>query len=185
MVVAHEWPHDHVAEWLARAPTAPMDMTSAPALLRTMMPEFVATLATRSTAAQIFHEGLQLTFDGAGKIAVPTLVGDPSYAAFVKEGDPAPVAQGVVEPLVTMTPFKLAAIIVITAEMLRSSNAEAILLDGMMRSAGMALDKALFDSNPGDASRPAGGSCSVASSSRDISRGSRPSVPVSGCRITN
>jgi hypothetical protein len=131
-------------------------MIGAPALLRTVMPEFVATLATKSTAAQIFREGLQLLFDGAGMISVPTLLGDPSYAAFVKEGDPAPVVQGVVEPLVTMTPFKLAAIVVITAEMLRSSNAEAILLDGMMRSAGMALDKALFDSNPGDASRPAG-----------------------------
>jgi hypothetical protein len=156
-VAANEWRHDDGARWLLeRAAGASMDISQAPGIVQTVMPDFVSTLATASAAAQIFKEGLMLTFDRAGKIAVPTLLGNPSYAAFVGEGGAIPVMQGKVEPLVFLVPYKLAVIVVLTEEMVRSSNIENLLRDALFRSAGLALDAVMFDSQPGDASRPPG-----------------------------
>jgi len=128
-VIDREWSHDGTAEWLVRAATVPIDTSNAPALIRSVIPEFISTLAAQSVAARLFKEGLQLSFDGAGNIAVPTLLGDSTYAAFVKEGDPIPVAQGKTGPLVMLTPRKLAVVVVMTVEMIRSSNIEALMLD--------------------------------------------------------
>jgi hypothetical protein len=155
-IVNREWSHDGTAEWLVRAATVPADTSNTPAIVRTVIPEFISTLAAQSVAARLFKEGLQLSFDGAGNIAVPTLLGDSTYASFVKEGDPIPVAQGKTEPLVTLTPRKLAVIVVMTVEMIRSSNIETLMLDALTRSVALALDTALFDANPDNGARPAG-----------------------------
>jgi len=128
---------------------------SAP-LVQTVLLDFMATLAPRSAAAQIFREGLQLTFGRDGQISVPTIIGDPSLAAFVRESWPIPVVQPHVEPLISLTPHKIACIIVLTAEMVRSSNVEALVTDALVRSASMALDAALLDANPGTEARPPG-----------------------------
>jgi len=155
--LAKEWPHDDGAKWLlTRAPSAPTDMNNAPALVQQIMPDFVSTLATASAAARIFKEGLLLRFDHAGRIAVPTLLGSPSYAAFVAESGAIPVAQGHIEPLVFLTPRKIAVIVVLTAEMIKSSNAESLIRDALIRSAGLTLDTVMFDANPGDTARPPG-----------------------------
>jgi hypothetical protein len=156
-VVAREWSGDRAAEWLTtRAATTPTDPSNTPELVRTIVPELVVTLAAHSVAAQLFRLGLQLSFDGAGAINVPTLLGDSSQAAFVKSGDPIPVMQGKTDPLVTMVPHKVSVIVVLTSEMIRSSNIEALVLDALTRSAALALDAALFDANPDDGARPAG-----------------------------
>lgn len=156
-IATRNWSHDSGAIYLTqRAAVPPTDTSTTPALLRTIMPDFVATLSPDSAAAKIFKEGLQLSFDGAAQIAVPTLLADPSYASFVKEGNPIPVPQGFVEPLVVLVPHKLAAIMVMTSEMVRSSNVEMLLRDALVRSAALALDAVMFDASPGDASRPPG-----------------------------
>lgn len=156
-VLKDVWPHDDGAKWLlTRAPSVPADMTNAPAMVQQIMPDFVSTLATASAAARVFKEGLVLKFDGAGRIAVPTLLGSPSYAAFVAESGAIPVAQGHIEPLVFLTPRKIAIIVVLTDEMIKSSNAEALIRDALVRSAGLTLDSVMFDANPGDAARPPG-----------------------------
>jgi hypothetical protein len=155
-IVTREWSEDRTAEWLVRAATTPADMTNTPALVRTVIPEFISLLASQSVAARLFKEGLQLSFDGAGTLAVPTLLGDSSYATFTKEGGAIPLVQGVTEPLVTLMPRKLATLIALTSEMIRSSNIEALMLDALTRSAALALDTVLFDANPDDGARPAG-----------------------------
>lgn len=131
-------------------------MTNALPLAQTIVPDFVASLTAQSAAARIFREGLQLSFGRAGQIAVPTLEGDPSFAAFVQEGYPIPVVQAQFEPLTILTPHKLAAVVVLTSEMVQSSNVEALMQDALKRAAGLALDKALLDDVAGDATRPAG-----------------------------
>jgi hypothetical protein len=55
-----------------------------------------------------------------------------------------------------LTPDKLAAIAVLSAEMLQGSNAEAMVRDALSRSAALALDLALLDANASSASRPTG-----------------------------
>jgi len=157
IVVANTWRADDGAKWLVeRAATTSTGLADAPGIVQTIMPDFVSTLATASAAAQIFKDGLILSFGRAGQINVPTLLGDPTYAAFVAEGAPVPVAQGKIEPLVNLTPKKLSVIMVMTQEMVRSSNVEALVRDALVRSSGLTLDAVLFDANPADASRPAG-----------------------------
>lgn len=155
-VIAREWSDDANTQWLMRAATTPTDLASAPALVRDAMPDFVTALAAQSAAAQIFSKSLRLTFGNSGRIAAPTLIGNPNYAAFVGENDPIPVVQGFVEPLVMLTPKKLASIVVFTEEMIRSSNIEALMTDALIRSTALALDQVLFDDQPEDAARPAG-----------------------------
>lgn len=155
-VISREYSNDSDTQWLMRAATAPTDMATAPALVRTVMPDFVTALAAESAAARIFREGLQLSFNGAGQIGVPTLIGNPNYAAFVGEGAPLPVVQGFAEPLAMLTPKKIASIIVLTSEMIASSNIEALMLDALIRSTALTLDRVLFDSQPEDGVRPQG-----------------------------
>jgi hypothetical protein len=118
--------------------------------------DLISTLVPRSAAAKILASGLRLKFDSANEVAVPTLLGDSTWAVFVKEGDSIPVVSGTMEPLVVLRPRKLAAIVVMTREMVRSSNFEVLVTDALLRSVGLALDKALLDDIAGDESRPAG-----------------------------
>ena len=156
-IVASNWRADDGAKWLVeRAAVPPTSIADAPGIVQTVMPDFVTTLATASAAAKIFKDGLILSFGRAGQINVPTLLGDPTYAAFVAEGGGIPVAQGKIEPLVSLTPHKLSVIMVMTQEMVRSSNVEALVRDSLIRSAGLTLDAVLFDDQPASAARPAG-----------------------------
>jgi hypothetical protein len=120
------------------------------------MPSFLAALAPASAAASLFVTGLRLSFDGSGEISVPTIIADPSYASFTADAAPTPVAQPFVEPLVTLAPSKLDVIVVLTNEMVRSSNVEALMRDALIRSTALALDQAFFDSSPASSARPAG-----------------------------
>jgi hypothetical protein len=167
-IIQREW-NDQPAWYLTRGATMPADMAGTAALVRTLMPEFVEALASQSAAAKIFQDGLQLTFGQDGRISVPTLLGDPSLATFVQEGWPIPVVQGTTQPLTTITPKKLACVIVLTAEMVASSNVEALVEDALFRSTALALDKALLDSNAGDNSRPAGLRAGIAALTSDPS----------------
>lgn len=155
-VAKREYPNDRVVEWLLRAPSQVLDTASAPPLARTIVADVITAIAPSSAAAKLFREGLQLSFDRAGTIAVPTLLGNMAYSGFVAEGRPIPVVETLVEPLVMIEPRKLATIVVLTTEMVRSSNAEALITDGLVRSTGLALDLALFSDLAGDAARPAG-----------------------------
>src|SRR5262245_15684213 len=155
-VAAREWSRDNSIEYFLRAPSAPIDTIGTPDLVRTVMVDLVAALASQSAGARLFQDGLQLSFDSSGKISVPTILGDSAYAVFVKEGNPVPVQQTDAEPLVSLTPKKLAAIVVLTYEMLVSSNIEILVFDALIRSCALALDSYLFDDIAGDDTRPAG-----------------------------
>jgi hypothetical protein len=155
-IVARQWPKDHIAHWIVRSPVSPQSTQTDTPLISTVMPDLISTLAPTSVAASLFREGLQLSFNQAGSIAVPTIIGNSTYSAFVKEGDPIPIVQGDFEPLVFLEPRKLATIVVLTTEMILSSNVEALIADALIRSTGMALDLALLDNLPGDDTRPAG-----------------------------
>jgi len=168
-IAQQRWSGDQGAAYLARAATQPADLAGTAALVRRLMPEFVQALASQSAAAKIFQDGLQLSFGRDGQISVPTLLGDPTLASFVQEGWPIPVVQGAVQPLTTITPKKLACVIVLTAEMVASSNVEALVEDALFRSMALALDKVLLDSNVGDASRPAGLRAGIAAITPDPS----------------
>jgi hypothetical protein len=154
-IATREWMNDAGVSWLLRAPSAPLDLTT-PGLTHTLVPDLMATLAPQSAAARIFRDGLQLLFGRDAQISVLTILGDPSLAAFVQEGYPIPVVQANVEPLVTLTPKKLACVVVLTIEMINSSNAEVLITDALFRSIALTLDSVLLDDQPASAARPAG-----------------------------
>jgi hypothetical protein len=112
-------------------------------------------LGPASIGAQLLRQGLVLSMDGLGQVSCPGFVADQANAGFVAEGNPIPVRQMLVGN-VTLLPYKLAAISVLTREMIESSNAERLIGDALMRSAGIALDTALLDSTAATSARPAG-----------------------------
>jgi hypothetical protein len=153
------WPSDrNVAELIERAASAPAMTTVsgwAAELAHKVVVDALATLGPASAAIKIIQRGLVLSWDGAGQIAAPGFVAGAGNASFVVEGNPIPVRQ-LAATAALLNPHKLAAIAVLTREMIESSNAEAAISDALVTAAGAAMDAAFFDANPEDASRSAG-----------------------------
>ena len=153
-IAARMWPSDLVL----RAATAPAMTTVtgwAAELVQTMVADGLRALGPASAGAQVLEQGLVLSFEGHGTISAPGLVVEYGNAGFVGEGKPIPVRQ-LTTTASTLLPHKLAAIGVLTREMVESSNAEALIADALMRAAGRMLDEVLFDANPQTVDRPAG-----------------------------
>jgi hypothetical protein len=138
-----------------RAAQHPNSRTTTTALGSTTVSDLVATIGPVGAGARLLQSGLRLVFDGEAAIYVPGLEASANVVSFVREGAPIPV-HSLVSTAAIMEPRKLAAIITLTAEMLASSNAEALVTDAMVRSVGLALDAALFDAVAGDDVRPPG-----------------------------
>jgi hypothetical protein len=154
-VIANMWPSDRI---VARAATAPA-MTTVPGwaaeLAQRIVTDALTALGPVSAAAQLLKLGLVLSFDRHAIINAPGFTAAGGSAGFVQEGMPIPVRQ-LAAVGAQLLPYKLAAIAVLTREMVESSNAEQMIGDVLIRSEGIALDAALFDNNPATAARPAG-----------------------------
>ena len=92
--------------------------------LVTVVAEFVEALQPMSAAAGLFALSTNLSFGRAGELVIPT-ISDLPMADFVAEGAPIPVVMGLTSG-VSMSPYKIASIIALTNEMMRSWNAEAL-----------------------------------------------------------
>jgi hypothetical protein len=96
-----------------------------------------------------------LTFDGAALIGIPSLT--LPHAAFVAEGQPIAVTQGTSSPGSVLEPYKLATIVNLTGEMIRGSNAEALIRQVLIENVGPSLDAAMLSAAAGVAGvRPPG-----------------------------
>src|SRR5262245_40566612 len=158
-VIMRQWPSDRILEAMfTRAAVAPA-MTSvsgwASELAVRVTADALEALGPASAGAEVLKAGLVLNFDGAGSISAPGFVAEFGNAGWVAEGNPIPV-RALAGPPALLEPHKLAAIAVLTREMLEGSNAERLISDTLMRAAGRMLDEVLFDANAGDAARPKG-----------------------------
>jgi hypothetical protein len=154
------WPSDKITNELLeqRAASAPAMTTVAgwaAELAQRRVYDAVEALGPASAGREVLRNSLVLSFDGAAQISVPGFVASGVNAGFVAEGDPIPVRQ-LADTAALLQAYKMASIAVLTREMMESSNAEALIGDALIRSAGIALDTVLFDSNPATAARPAG-----------------------------
>jgi hypothetical protein len=149
------WPTDAI---VLRAVSAPA-MTSvagwAAELAHKIVKDGLVAMGPTAAGAAVLRQSLVLTWDGNGLISVPGFVAGAGNAGFVAEGSPIPVRQ-LTSGAALLSPHKLAAIGVLTREMMESSNAEALIGDVLMRSASAALDVALFGSAAATAAAPAG-----------------------------
>jgi Phage capsid family len=134
------WPHDRDVELVLRAPMSPTSTTNAAALAQIAY-AFVAALVPVSAAAALVARSLQLSFDGAASISIPSLT--LPQADFVGQGKPIPVAQGT-SGAISLDPHKLATIVALSGEMMRNSNAEAIVRAVLLDNVGPSLDQAMF-----------------------------------------
>ena len=154
------WPNDRsLATMLVlRATSAPATTTTsgwAAELVTKVMFDAVTALAPATCAINIMGDGLVATWGHYGAIAVPSFTASASNAGFVAEGSPIPVRQ-FVDAAVQINPYKVASISVMSRELVEGSNAEVLITDALVRSAGMAIDAAFFDNVASSAARPAG-----------------------------
>lgn len=159
-VITALYPNDNsLLQLVTRAASAPATTFTtgwAAELVAKFVSDAVATLGAASGAAEVLREALVLDWDTYGVLSAPGFVASASNSGFVKEGDPIPVRQ-LAGAAALLNPYKLATIAALTREMIESSNAEALISDCLVRSSGLALDAAFFDSNAAVANtRPAG-----------------------------
>jgi hypothetical protein len=136
-------------ELLAGAASAPAS-TSGPGWADTLghvVPAYLANLVPFSAGADLLGRALQIDFAGARTITLPMVVAP--LADFVAEMAAIPVVDGTSSTQPSLSPFKFAVIIVLTREMVEYSPAEALVRDALLQSSGPALDRRLFDANPG------------------------------------
>lgn len=154
------WPNDRELSSLiaARSASSPAMTTVAgwaAELSQKLVADTVEALGAASAAAEIMQECLLLDWSGHGIISVPAFVATANTASFVAEGNPVPVHQftDTAQPIL---PHKVCSISALTREMMESSNAERLIGDALIRSSGLAIDAAFFDSNAASPARPAG-----------------------------
>jgi Phage capsid family len=147
------WPADRNVATVLRAATSGLTMASADGLAQ-VTAAFLPALVPVSAGADLLQRGLGLSLDGIAQLTVPGIA--VPTADFVAEFAPIPLVQAPTSAGATLTPHKLAVIVSLTREMMQSSNAEAMVRQVLIEAAGPAIDKALFSSTAGDATRPAG-----------------------------
>jgi hypothetical protein len=96
------WPHDRDLALILRSPSAPATTVNTAALAHVAF-SFLAALVPFSAAAALVARSLQLSFDGAASISMPTL--SLPLADFVGQGRPIPVAQGTPSDGVVLEPL--------------------------------------------------------------------------------
>jgi hypothetical protein len=142
---------------LTRAASTPATTTTASwaGVFSPIVTAFLANLVPYSAAADLLNRGLKLGFDSAGQVNIPNLA--LPLADFVAQGGAIPIIQGTTSLQGSLAASKFASIVVLSNELIASSNAEALTRDALLQSTGPSLDRRLFDSNavvPG--LRPAG-----------------------------
>jgi len=149
------WPSDRIVQRAVATPAMVSVAGWAAELARTVVAAALEAMGPESAGARLLQQALVLNLDGVGAVSVPNFVAAAGNASFVAEGAPIPVRQ-LTGPAALLTPFKLAVIAALTREMVEGSNAEQIISDVLMRSAGLALDAVLFGSAAATAAQPAG-----------------------------
>jgi hypothetical protein len=146
------WGNVKNIEMILRAAVSPTTTNTAP--LTQVAVNFLAALVPTSAGADLLGRGVGLSFGGASSITVPAIA--LPTATFVGEGAPIPVTTAATSAGPTLTPHKVAAIAVLTGELMRSSNAEQLVRAVLLESVGPAIDAAMFSANAATADKPAG-----------------------------
>jgi hypothetical protein len=137
------WRDDPAVELLTRSPVSPTS-TAATALTQIRV-HFLPSLIPTSAAAAVLDQSFQFSFDGAAQISAPS-VSLPT-AGWIGEGQAIPVIQGTSTANTPLTPFKLAAIVVLSREMIEAGDAEAVMAQVLKENIGASLDAVFFNAN--------------------------------------
>jgi hypothetical protein len=95
-----------------------------------------------------------VSLDGVASLRVPAIA--PPTIGFVGEGMPIPAYVETTSAGPTLTPFKLAALVSVTNELLASTSGETLIRQALIEAVGPALDTVLFSTNAATTAQPAG-----------------------------
>jgi Phage capsid family len=136
---------DRRAEFFEKAASSPA-FTSVPGwaqeLCQSTLGSFVLSIVRRSAWAGILSRSPQVSLLGSGVEKVPVSGAAPA-ASIVIEGAPIPIRKGAFS-VVTLTPFKLAAIATFSEELARSSGVEGNIGNLLTQSISAGLDATAF-----------------------------------------
>jgi hypothetical protein len=152
-VLSRSWGGDRTADLILRAATSPASLTNTPDLAQVSV-AFLESLVPVSAGADVLNRSIGVNLDGIASIKLPTMT--TPTADFVGEAQAFPAVQLVTTAGATVAPRKLGAVVILTSEMIASSNAEALVRESLLDATAPAIDKALFSTTAGDATRPAG-----------------------------
>lgn len=145
---------DAAALAVLKATTSPLSTADAAALAQTALAAFLGDLAPISAAAALMARAGILVDDVRATVNLPLLDGS-ATATWIRDLDAIPVVSAGLD-MTTLVRRKLAAIAVLSAELLKRSTAPQV-VDGLLRrAAAAALDAAMFDATGPDDERPAG-----------------------------
>jgi hypothetical protein len=158
--VQRMWPDDDAASLVTRASSVPADRTTtgwADIFAGSAVGPFLSGIALQSAAARLFSECLRVSLSGPNTATLPYMTTFPT-SAFVAEGAPIPVVQGVFANVTLGPARKLALITGMTEELAKHSagSAEAIIRTTIAEAAAKTLDGYVFDNVASSTSRPAG-----------------------------
>jgi hypothetical protein len=147
-----KWGGDRDMDLILRAAVSPATIAGSGPLAHVTV-SLLQALAPTSAGADLLSRGIALSFDGAAQVSVPAIA--LPTGGFVAEGSPIPVVMAATSAGTTLTPHKLATITSLTGEMIRNSNAEALVRQVLLESTGPTVDKAVFSTSAAGAA-PAG-----------------------------
>jgi hypothetical protein len=150
--VEKTWEFDTDAHLLTRAATHPLTISESVALAE-VATAFLPALVPYSAGAKLFSMCTRLTFDGRGSFSIPDITA--MSAGFVAENSPKAVLAGVSRGA-TLNPYKLAALIVASSELLAQGSVETIFQNTLAEAAARGLDTVLFSNAAATSASPAG-----------------------------
>lgn len=140
----------------AADPASITDATWAGALAAQAVDDAITAIAVLSAGAALIARGTKVSVDGYASIRLPGRVFDANNAGvWVGEGQPIPARNLAVNGAV-LSPRKLAVIATFTREVADSSNVEGVARAAISESTAVALDAAMFSTEPDDGVKPAG-----------------------------
>jgi hypothetical protein len=152
------WPDDKQAfDIVQKAAVTPASTTGVTTFNAARISSLVDILGPSTAAAAIFRAAMGVTFDQYQTVWIPGVAASASNVAFVLQGDALPVEQYDLSAGITLTAgMKIGFLSVLTEEVMRSSNAEAVVRAKMAEDFSLGLETLLLDSNAASATRPAG-----------------------------
>jgi len=161
-VAYDRWGNDgFTAAILTRAASVPATVGSsawAGEFSHTVTGDFIASLAPISAAAKLLEAAPRVSLDGVYQVNFPRRLGaiNPTSVPWVGEGAPVPVLQFVLSSAVLGPARKLAAIAVMTRELVESSSGEQVIGTLLRENAAVSLDTTMFSNQAATAAAPAG-----------------------------
>ena len=152
-ILRANWPTDERARLIVRGAVEPLKQAGMPGNVITQL----IALSPESAAARLFQSAVQIDLTGTSQFSFP-FASSFDTAAFIEEGMPIPVGQGVFAGMPLGPIKKIAMIAALTAELeYMSIFTAALIIEHVLKVAvGRGLDAVLFDNIAGDDIRPAG-----------------------------